>query len=416
MLSPSSLARHTPIPLESQMAENDEELQSRIASHVREVAAEHSDVDKVSDIGKDDIKPSEDDIMTSDESEAMQEMEKVSDFVKASIPFEAEEEALALFSNSSSPQANSTRLVEEYEKRNAKFESSIESEGHTQAPSSSASHIELHSNDVCSHNIGVMEHAGGCLDGCSPNQEVYTRPNTAIPIPSVTNSDSGASSCDEAEISTKVDERTQMMTEKHGFSWNEILLVQNLIERCLQQHLSKDEIIYTLQAQAKVDPQFTCIVWQKLEEQNESFFRAYAIQSQLREQIASFNYLVYQQKELMRKTKDSGGGGQYDLNGMSNLSFQHYQPYHNAKHLYSGVGTHLQGQPAYLTSPTEMDLNAEFMTAKLASTQPSQSVSFSAPNSSNIFHEYTQSFMSSPPTLPYASPIKTELDTHAFFT
>ncbi|EEY66406.1 uncharacterized protein PITG_03975 [Phytophthora infestans T30-4] len=53
------------------------------------------------------------------------------------------------------------------------------------------------------------------------------------------------------------------------FSWTDILRVQNLIERCLQQYLSK-----------------------KLEEQNPTFFRAYSLQLQLKEQIIAFNYLV----------------------------------------------------------------------------------------------------------------------------
>jgi hypothetical protein len=50
--------------------------------------------------------------------------------------------------------------------------------------------------------------------------------------------------------------------------------------------------VLTLQAQAKVDPAFTAVVWQKLEEQNPAFFRAYALQLQLKEQIATFNFLV----------------------------------------------------------------------------------------------------------------------------
>ncbi|OWZ16656.1 hypothetical protein PHMEG_0009517, partial [Phytophthora megakarya] len=75
------------------------------------------------------------------------------------------------------------------------------------------------------------------------------------------------------------------------FSWNDILRVQNLIERCLQQYLSKNDILMTLKEQANVDPAFTNVVWQKLEEQNPTFFRAYSLQLQLKEQIIAFNYL-----------------------------------------------------------------------------------------------------------------------------
>lgn len=54
----------------------------------------------------------------------------------------------------------------------------------------------------------------------------------------------------------------------------------------------QNEILLALQGQAQVDPEFTTVVWQKLQEQNPSFFRAYNIQLQLKEQILAFNYLV----------------------------------------------------------------------------------------------------------------------------
>lgn len=47
-----------------------------------------------------------------------------------------------------------------------------------------------------------------------------------------------------------------------------------------------------LKEQANVEPDFTTVVWQKLEQQNPSFFRAYNLQLQLKEQILAFNFLV----------------------------------------------------------------------------------------------------------------------------
>lgn len=47
-----------------------------------------------------------------------------------------------------------------------------------------------------------------------------------------------------------------------------------------------------LKEQANVEPDFTTVVWQKLEQQNPSFFRAYNLQLQLKEQILVFNFLV----------------------------------------------------------------------------------------------------------------------------
>lgn len=55
-------------------------------------------------------------------------------------------------------------------------------------------------------------------------------------------------------------------------SCEDIQLVQNLIERCLQLYMSQDEVIKTLLSQARIDPGFTSLVWQKLEEQNRDFF------------------------------------------------------------------------------------------------------------------------------------------------
>ncbi|OQS06490.1 hypothetical protein THRCLA_20362 [Thraustotheca clavata] len=83
------------------------------------------------------------------------------------------------------------------------------------------------------------------------------------------------------------------------FSWNEILRVQNLIERCLQQCMSQEDIIVALQNQANIDPNFTRTVWQKLEEQNPSFFYAYTTHLKLKDQILMFNYLVSQQRDMM---------------------------------------------------------------------------------------------------------------------
>ncbi|GMF40805.1 unnamed protein product [Phytophthora fragariaefolia] len=54
----------------------------------------------------------------------------------------------------------------------------------------------------------------------------------------------------------------------------------------------QNDILITLKEQANVDPAFANVVWQKLEEQNPTFFRAYSLQLQLKEQIIAFNYLV----------------------------------------------------------------------------------------------------------------------------
>ncbi|CAL0326602.1 unnamed protein product [Lupinus luteus] len=77
------------------------------------------------------------------------------------------------------------------------------------------------------------------------------------------------------------------------------LQVQNLIERCLQLYMSQAEVVETLLNQAKIEPGFTELVWQKLEEENQEFFRAYYLRLMVKQQIQEFNRLLEQQVQLM---------------------------------------------------------------------------------------------------------------------
>ncbi|KAM7505305.1 hypothetical protein LguiB_004209 [Lonicera macranthoides] len=79
----------------------------------------------------------------------------------------------------------------------------------------------------------------------------------------------------------------------------DIQLVQNLIERCLQLYMSQKEVVNTLSKEAMIEPSFTELVWQKLEEENQEFFKAYHLRLILKEQISKFNRLLDRQVELM---------------------------------------------------------------------------------------------------------------------
>ncbi|XP_042408268.1 uncharacterized protein LOC121997734 [Zingiber officinale] len=81
-------------------------------------------------------------------------------------------------------------------------------------------------------------------------------------------------------------------------SHEDIGLVQNLIEHCLQLYMNKKEVIRTLSIRAKVEPEFTALVWQKLEEENSEFFRSYYIRVKLKKQIILFNQLLQHQYNL----------------------------------------------------------------------------------------------------------------------
>ncbi|XP_009801804.1 uncharacterized protein LOC107805798 [Nicotiana tabacum] len=83
-------------------------------------------------------------------------------------------------------------------------------------------------------------------------------------------------------------------------SREDIQLVQNLIERCLQLYMNQKEVVNTLLHQAKIEPDFTELVWQKLEEENQEFFRAYYLRLIVKDQIQKFNDLLQRQVEAMQ--------------------------------------------------------------------------------------------------------------------
>ncbi|XP_057424141.1 uncharacterized protein LOC130717794 isoform X2 [Lotus japonicus] len=81
-------------------------------------------------------------------------------------------------------------------------------------------------------------------------------------------------------------------------SREDIQLVQNLIERYLQLYMNPKEVVETLLVEAKIEPGFTELVWQKLEEENQEFFKAYYLRLLVKEQITEFNRLLKQHAEL----------------------------------------------------------------------------------------------------------------------
>ncbi|KAL3625576.1 hypothetical protein CASFOL_031030 [Castilleja foliolosa] len=94
--------------------------------------------------------------------------------------------------------------------------------------------------------------------------------------------------------------------EVRKVSVQDIQLVQNLIERCLQLYMSESEVVSTLLVQAKIEPGFTQLVWQKLEAENEEFFRGYHMRLIVKDQIIRFNQLLERQVGLMRQVSQTG--------------------------------------------------------------------------------------------------------------
>ncbi|XP_031491906.1 uncharacterized protein LOC116258711 isoform X2 [Nymphaea colorata] len=104
-----------------------------------------------------------------------------------------------------------------------------------------------------------------------------------------------------AQPSSVMDANKVAGTEIRRVSRQDIQLVQNLIERCLQLYMNRKEVIDTLLLQAKIEPGFTDLVWQKLEEENREFFKAYHVRLMVKNQIVLFNKLLQQQADLMQK-------------------------------------------------------------------------------------------------------------------
>lgn len=121
-----------------------------------------------------------------------------------------------------------------------------------------------------------------------------------------------------AEAPASAPERGQATAK---INWEDIQLVQKLIERCLELYMSQQEIVTALKMQANIEPGLTNLgacslafsfrparctrkqvsdatrpsidaVWEKLQEQNPDFFRAYRTRLRVKGQIREFNTLV----------------------------------------------------------------------------------------------------------------------------
>lgn len=114
-------------------------------------------------------------------------------------------------------------------------------------------------------------------------------------------SDSPAEATDPAAATSAAAAASEPGSAGRKVSTADIQLVQNLIERCLQMYLSQREVVSTLHQQAKIEPGFTQLVWQKLEEQNPDFFRAYFTRLKLKDQINLFNHLLEQQVNVVQR-------------------------------------------------------------------------------------------------------------------
>ncbi|XP_010423626.1 PREDICTED: uncharacterized protein LOC104708711 isoform X1 [Camelina sativa] len=98
-------------------------------------------------------------------------------------------------------------------------------------------------------------------------------------------------------------------------SREDIQLVQNLIEGCLKRYMNQKEVVDFLLEKDKIEPGFTQLVWQKLEEENREFFRAYYLRLKVKDQIMEYNELLEQQANHMRQIHPTRGVSNQHGNG-----------------------------------------------------------------------------------------------------
>ncbi|KAL7116293.1 hypothetical protein ACP275_04G233700 [Erythranthe tilingii] len=75
--------------------------------------------------------------------------------------------------------------------------------------------------------------------------------------------------------------------------------VHYYIEECISRYMTKNETVDAVSTGININPDFIKIVWEKLEMDNQDFFRAYHTRLVLRDQITEFNRLLSQQVQLM---------------------------------------------------------------------------------------------------------------------
>lgn len=121
--------------------------------------------------------------------------------------------------------------------------------------------------------------------------------------------------------------------EARNVSPGDIQMVQNLIEQCLPHYMTKKQVIDILYQQEKIEPSFTELVWQKLEEQNQEFFKGYHLRLMVKDQILEFNKLLDRQAALMQQLGPTGVNFHPKTNG------SHMPPMHQNSTCYGPEST-----------------------------------------------------------------------------
>ncbi|GAB2279205.1 hypothetical protein Dimus_013855 [Dionaea muscipula] len=96
------------------------------------------------------------------------------------------------------------------------------------------------------------------------------------------------------------------MEDARMLSQEDIKQVQDLIELCIQQDMTRGETVARIsERQKQFSAIFVELVWMRLEEENREFFEAYHLRLILKRQILHFNNLLKRQAELMNQGQSS---------------------------------------------------------------------------------------------------------------
>ncbi|KAL1538000.1 hypothetical protein AAHA92_26789 [Salvia divinorum] len=127
-------------------------------------------------------------------------------------------------------------------------------------------------------------------------------------------------------------------------------VVQHIIERCIQLYRNERETVEYLFLKANIEPNFTRIVWQRLERESPKFFYAYHLRMVLRDHIRIYNELYEKQVELVRRTGrsvPSSSNGSHMLSMHNDSGNQARQPAENVPS---------DGVPALQPTPVNMSV------------------------------------------------------------
>ncbi|XP_076939576.1 uncharacterized protein LOC143608414 [Bidens hawaiensis] len=137
-------------------------------------------------------------------------------------------------------------------------------------------------------------------------------------------------------------------------SAEDLQLVQHLIERCIQLYMNQNEVVATLQQQAKIEPTFTKLVWQKLEEENQVFFKQYHIRLILKDQILRFNELLDKQATLMKQMSPATGAASVPITDGTHIPSSHQNSSCYAPDNSQAMNIDNMQQPAVVKMPGEL--------------------------------------------------------------